>query len=143
MNNPAIILRLAWRNVWRNTRRTVLTLLTIVVGCAMIILMSAIAKGGHDRMIEAVVQLPCRIFNFGDHTTLTDVTVNNPVAIVDRETGDVHFVYCIEYARCFWMVSHDDGLTFSEPVEITTTFEQLRKAVEYVQQRLSGKTGDG
>ena len=57
MNNPAIILRLAWRNVWRNTRRTVLTLLTIVVGCAMIILMNAIAKGGHDRMIEDAVSL--------------------------------------------------------------------------------------
>lgn len=57
MNNPAIILRLAWRNVWRNTRRTVLTLLTIVVGCGMIILMNAIAKGGHDRMIEDAVSM--------------------------------------------------------------------------------------
>ncbi len=57
MNAPAIILRLAWRNVWRNARRTVLTLLTIVVGCGMIILMNAIAKGGHDRMIEDAVSM--------------------------------------------------------------------------------------
>jgi len=47
-----IISMLAWRNVWRNKRRTILTLCTIVVGCAMIILLNAFAKGGHDQMIE-------------------------------------------------------------------------------------------
>ncbi len=55
MANARIAIRLAWRNVWRNTRRTVLTLLTILVGSAMIILMNAFAKGGHDQMIEDAV----------------------------------------------------------------------------------------
>lgn len=57
MKNFSAIFGLAWRNVWRNRRRTVLTLLTIIVGCAMIILMNAIAKGGHDRMIEDAVSM--------------------------------------------------------------------------------------
>jgi ABC-type lipoprotein release transport system permease subunit len=48
---------LAWRNVWRNKRRTILTLCTIVVGCAMIILLNAFAKGGHDQMIEDATSL--------------------------------------------------------------------------------------
>jgi len=52
-----IIFRLSWRNVWRNKRRTVLTLLTVLVGCAMIILTNAIAKGGHNQMIEDAVAL--------------------------------------------------------------------------------------
>jgi len=26
-------------------------------------------------------------------------TVNNPVAIVDRETGSIEFLYCVNYAR--------------------------------------------
>ena len=43
------------------------------------------------------------------------VTVNNPVAIADRQSGRVHFLYCIEYARCFYVSSNDDGLTFSDP----------------------------
>jgi sialidase-1 len=55
-----------------------------------------------------------------------DITYNNPVAIADQKTGQVHFLFCIEYMRCFWMVSHDDGVTFSEPVEITSTFEKFR-----------------
>lgn len=55
-----------------------------------------------------------------------EVTVNNPVAIVDHDTGVVHFLYCIEYARCFTMRSSDDGRTFSKPVEITEAFEAFR-----------------
>jgi sialidase-1 len=53
-------------------------------------------------------------------------TVNNPVAIVDRDTGAIEFLYCINYARCFSMRSTDDGLTWSKPVDITTTFEPFR-----------------
>ncbi len=56
----------------------------------------------------------------------TEQTVNNPVAIVDRETGAVHFLYCINYERAFYMRSDDDGVTFSKPVEISSTFEKFR-----------------
>ena len=48
-------------------------------------------------------------------------TVNNPVAIVDRETGAIEFLYCVNYAHCFSMRSTDDGVTWSQPVEITAT----------------------
>ncbi len=58
-------------------------------------------------------------------------TVNNPVAIVDRQTGAVHFLYCINYARCFYMRSGDDGVTFSAPVEITAAFEKFRPEVDW------------
>ncbi|MCP4129711.1 MAG: ABC transporter permease [bacterium] len=53
--NLAIVVRLAWRNVWKNKRRTILTLLTIVVGSTVIIMMNAWARGGHDQMIEDAV----------------------------------------------------------------------------------------
>ncbi len=56
-----------------------------------------------------------------------DVTYNNPVLIVDRKTGTVHFLFCIEYMRCFWCKSDDDGVTFSKPVEITPALEALQK----------------
>jgi sialidase-1 len=55
-----------------------------------------------------------------------DVTLNNPVAIVDHKSGVVHFLFCAEYNRCFHMRSDDDGKTFSKPVEITATFEKFR-----------------
>ncbi|MFN7920225.1 MAG: sialidase family protein [Bryobacteraceae bacterium] len=54
------------------------------------------------------------------------ITYNNPVAIVDPRRGTVHFLFCIEYMRAFYMRSDDDGVTFSAPVEITKTFEAFR-----------------
>jgi sialidase-1 len=43
----------------------------------------------------------------------------------------VHFLYCVEYARCFYMRSDDDGQTFSPPREITATFENYRPQYDW------------
>jgi sialidase-1 len=58
-------------------------------------------------------------------------TVNNPVAIVDRETGAIEFLYCINYAHCYAMRSTDDGLTWSQPVDITASFEPFRAKYDW------------
>lgn len=55
------------------------------------------------------------------------ITYNNPVAFADRKKGLVHFIYCVEYMRAFYLRSDDDGRTFSAPVEITSTFDQFQK----------------
>jgi len=58
-------------------------------------------------------------------------TVNNPVAIVDRQSGAIEFLYCVNYARCFSMRSTDDGQTWSKPAEITGTFEPFREKYDW------------
>ena len=58
-------------------------------------------------------------------------TVNNPVAIVDRTTGAIEFLYCINYARCFSMRSTDDGVTWTKPIDITATFEPFRAKYDW------------
>lgn len=58
-------------------------------------------------------------------------TVNNPVAIVDRKTGAIEFLYCVNYARCFKMRSTDEGATWSDPEEITSIFEPFRKSYNW------------
>jgi Neuraminidase (sialidase) len=70
-----------------------------------------------------------------------EITLNNPVAIADRRDGAVHFLYCVEYARCFYRRSDDDGETFTEPVEITPTFERYRP--EYPWRVLATGPGHG
>jgi sialidase-1 len=59
------------------------------------------------------------------------VTYNNPIAIADPKTGAVHFLFCLEYLRAFYMRSDDDGRTFSEPVEITSAFEGFRAGYDW------------
>ena len=58
-------------------------------------------------------------------------TANNPTAVVDRRTGAVHLLYCVEYARCFAMRSDDDGRTFSAPVDVTAAFEAFRPEYDW------------
>lgn len=55
-----------------------------------------------------------------------ETTCNNPVAIPDGRNDAVHLLYGLEYARCYYRVSRDDGRSFSEPVDITATFEAFR-----------------
>lgn len=60
----------------------------------------------------------------------TDVTYNNPVAIADRK-GAVHFLFCVEYMRVFYMRSDNNGESFTPPVEITQAVDALRPAVDW------------
>lgn len=69
-----------------------------------------------------------------------EVTYNNPVMIADQ-TGSVHFLFCLEYMRCFYARSDDDGQTFTNPVEITATFDQFRP--EYNWKVLAAGPGHG
>ena len=57
-----------------------------------------------------------------------EVTYNNPLAIADAN-GSVHFLFCLEYARCFYLRSDDDGATFTPPVEITAASLQFVRKV--------------
>jgi sialidase-1 len=58
------------------------------------------------------------------------LTYNNPVLIADRG-GLVHALFCLEYMRCFYLRSSDDGVTWSKPVEITSAFEEMRKQYDW------------
>ncbi len=55
-----------------------------------------------------------------------EITCNNPVLITDDAQKLVHAIYCIEYSKCFYCCSTDDGVTFSDPIEITATFDKFR-----------------
>ncbi len=59
-----------------------------------------------------------------------DLTYNNPVAIADKN-GTVHFLFCRDYMRVFYMRSEDDGLTFSTPVDITSTLDAYRPQYQW------------
>jgi sialidase-1 len=68
------------------------------------------------------------------------LTYNNPVLIADK-SGAVHGLICLEYARCFYTRSDDDGATWSNPVEVTPAFDKFRP--EYDWKVLAAGPGHG
>jgi len=47
------------------------------------------------------------------------VTCGNPCPVVDQQTGSIHLAFCRNNERVFIISSKDDGLTWSDPREIT------------------------
>lgn len=63
--------------------------------------------------------------------TPDEVTYNNPVAMVGKNRGTVHLVFCLEYMRAFHLRSDDDGITWSAPREITSAFDGFRPQYDW------------
>jgi ABC-type lipoprotein release transport system permease subunit len=53
----SIVLKIAWRNLWRKPRRTILTVTTISLGLALLLIFLGLGDGGHEQMIESAVHM--------------------------------------------------------------------------------------
>jgi len=51
------LLRLAWRNLWRNRRRTIITMITITFGFALAIFAIGFGDGAHNQMIRSAISM--------------------------------------------------------------------------------------
>ena len=57
MRRPAILMRLAGRGVWRETRRSLLTASAMALGLALLMFSRSLADGGHEDWINAGVRM--------------------------------------------------------------------------------------
>ena len=74
-------------------------------------------------MIDVSAPLRASLVTKGSDKKVT--AFNNPTLLVDRGSGRVHLLFCINYARLFQATSDDDGRTWSAPREITDVTESL------------------
>ncbi len=51
------ILTISWRNIWRNKRRTILTVATMSLGLALLLVSLGLGDGGHYQMIDSAVRM--------------------------------------------------------------------------------------
>lgn len=54
---PGILFSLAWRNIWRHRRRTIITLSSIAIGFGLAVLSIGIGDGSHNSMIRNAIKL--------------------------------------------------------------------------------------
>jgi len=83
-----ILLRLAWRNLWRNHRRTLIMLLAIVLGTWAMIFMTALMRGMVSQMVaDGISVLPGHVqVHHPDYRD--DPSIANLIAISDEELSE-------------------------------------------------------
>ncbi len=87
--SPGMLARIAWRNLWRNGRRTALTLSSIAFGLFLAILLTAMQDRNWADMIDLAARLG------GGHVTVQDAgmldapTLEKTVERTDRISGEV------------------------------------------------------
>ena len=80
MRRFRIVLRLAWRNLWRNSRRTLIMLAAIIVGTWAMIFMTALMRGMVDEMVkDGIKALPGHV-QIHNPSFLDDPTIANVIA---------------------------------------------------------------
>lgn len=85
MHQVGILLQLAWRNLWRNHRRTIIMLAAIVLGTWAMIFMTALTRGMVAEMIkDSISAMPGHIqVHHPDYRD--DPSIANLIPISDRE----------------------------------------------------------
>ena len=84
-SNTSILFRLAWRNLWRNHRRTAIMLGAIVIGTWAMIFMTALTRGMVTDMLEhGINALPGHV-QVHDPDYRDDPSVANLLSIPDSE----------------------------------------------------------
>ena len=89
MKTMTIVSRLAWRNLWRNHRRTLIMLVTIAVGIWAMIFMTALMRGMVNEMVrDAVRVLPGHV-QIHHPAYLDDPNIVNSISVPDAKLLEV------------------------------------------------------
>ena len=52
-----LLIKLSWRNLWRNKRRTILTVTSVALGLALMLVSLGIGDGSHKQLVESAVRM--------------------------------------------------------------------------------------
>ncbi|MFC1731559.1 ABC transporter permease [candidate division KSB1 bacterium] len=76
-------IKLAWRNLWRNKRRTLITVASIFIAVLLSTVMSSVQDGTYGNMIDMSVKLNSGYLQVQNPDFWDDKTINNTLVIND------------------------------------------------------------
>jgi ABC-type lipoprotein release transport system permease subunit len=78
-----MLFQLAWRNVWRNKRRTIITVSSIFFAVLLALFMRSMQKGSYENMIRNSVELYSGYIQIHRNGYWEDRTINNMMELTD------------------------------------------------------------
>lgn len=85
-------IKLAWRNLWRNKRRTLITVASVFFGVLLSTVMSSMQEGSYSSMIDNVVKFYSGYIQVHNENYWENKTINNSFVPVDSLTEQIKSV---------------------------------------------------
>jgi putative ABC transport system permease protein len=70
-------LKLAWRNIWRNKRRTLITVSSVMFAVVFALFLESIERGAHDNMIENMTRFHTGYIQIQDYRYESEPSLDN------------------------------------------------------------------
>lgn len=80
-------LKLAWRNLWRNSRRTMITISSIIFAVVFALMATSVNKGSHNQMIDNMARFSTGFIQVQDSLFKDEPSLDNAIPF-DRSFAD-------------------------------------------------------
>lgn len=146
MNN----LKMAWRNLWRNKRRTLITVSSIFFGVFLAALMNSMQEGSYAAMIDNVVKFYSGYIQIQNEDYWDKKTINNSFEINEELTDKIKDVQEItnysERLESFCLASSETitqgalivGVNPDKENEVTSLSKWIREDGQYLKNGENG-----
>ena len=105
-------LKLAWRNIWRNKRRTLITISSIMFAVVFALFLESLERGAHDTMIENMTRFHTGYMQVQDYQYESEPSLDNAFLYSDelseRITGSEQVEYTIPRIESFMLAAGAD-----------------------------------
>jgi len=102
-------IKLAWRNLWRNKRRTLITVASIFFGVLLSAYMTSMQEGSYDKMVEIVVKFYSGYMQVHHEDYWENKSINNSFdydqALIDRLKMNPEVDFVIPRLESFGLAS--------------------------------------
>ena len=105
-------LKLAWRNIWRNRRRTLITISSIMFAVVFALFLESLERGAHDTMIENMTRFHTGYIQVQDYRFENEPSLDNAFLysdeLSDRISGAEQVEYTIPRIETFMLAAGTD-----------------------------------
>ena len=133
-------IKLAWRNIWRNKRRTLITIASIFFGVLLSTFMTSMQEGSYDQYITAIVNSYSGYIQIHKKGYWDDKVINNSFEFTDSVKGELNKV---EKITCYAPRLENFALASTEDITKGVMIIGIDPAKENEITNISGKLQDG